>query len=103
MHAPSLALLTRCSAAHYRRPQQQPRTVVPVVQRPAAPGAFPGLYAFAIPEQGFADSNTLLITSTWGCHNVILAVGLSDGSVTRVTDTQAAGGSWALQVRVGGC
>eukprot|EP00879_Flechtneria_rotunda_P013504 GHRR01014100.1.p1 GENE.GHRR01014100.1~~GHRR01014100.1.p1 ORF type:complete len:881 (+),score=271.51 GHRR01014100.1:318-2645(+) len=75
----------------------KPRAVIPVVQQPSTPGGFPGLYAFTIHEQGCLENDTLLITSQWNSHNVILSVGLKDGKVEPVTPLDASKGSWTLQ------
>uniref|UniRef100_A0A383VD43 acylaminoacyl-peptidase n=1 Tax=Tetradesmus obliquus TaxID=3088 RepID=A0A383VD43_TETOB len=78
-------------------PSQKPHCIIHAVHKPEAPGAFPGLYAFSLHEQGFAGPQTLLVTSQWYSQTVILAVGLKDGSVTPVTPTDARQGSWTLQ------
>jgi len=72
--------------------------VIPVVQHAAAAGSFPGLYAFSLNEQAFLDPKTLLITSQWYSQTVILRVDLASGEVEPVTPTDAAQGSWTLQV-----
>jgi hypothetical protein len=79
-------------------PAQKPHCIIHAIHKPEAPGAFPGLYAFSLHEQGFAGPQTLLITSQWYSQTVILAVGLKDGSVRPVTPTDARKGSWTLQV-----
>jgi hypothetical protein len=79
--------------------QQKSQCVIPVLQQAASPGGFPGLYAFSIPEQGFVDAKTLLITSQWYSQTVVLQVDLGSGSVTPVTPTDPSQGSWTLQVK----
>lgn len=96
--APLLAAAV-VAAAVLQPGQQESRCVIPVLQQAASPGGFPGLYAFSIPEQGFVDANTLLITSQWYSQSVVLQVDLGSGSVTPVTPTDPSQGSWTLQVR----
>jgi hypothetical protein len=79
-------------------PAHKPHCVIHAIHKPEAPGAFPGLYAFSLHEQGFAGPDTLLVTSQWYSQTVILAVSLKDGSVTPVTPVDARKGSWTLQV-----
>ncbi|KAF8057927.1 Serine/threonine-protein phosphatase PP1 isozyme 1 [Scenedesmus sp. PABB004] len=75
----------------------KPHCVLPAVQKPAAPGAFPGLYALALHEQGFAPDGALLVSSQWYSCTAILRVDLRSGAVAPVTPTDAAKGSWTLQ------
>lgn len=72
--------------------------MVHAIHKPEAAGAFPGLYAFSLHEQGFVDPDTLLVTSQWYSHTAIVSVGLKDGAVKPVTPTDACKGSWTLQV-----
>lgn len=72
--------------------------MIPVLQNPASPGGFPGLYAFSLHEQCYLDSNTLLVTSQWYSMTVILKVELGSGAVEAVTPTDPTQGSWSLQV-----
>lgn len=74
--------------------------MIPVVQHAAATGSFPGLYAFSLSDQAFLDPKTLLITSQWYSQTVILRVDLASGEVEAVTPTDAAQGSWTLQVMI---
>ena len=78
--------------------QQQPRCVIPVVQDPASPGGFPGLYAFSLSEQAFLGPNTILVTTQWYSQTVIAQVDLLSGEVTPVTPQDPTHGSWTLQV-----
>lgn len=82
-------------------PAQKPHCIIPTIHKPSRPGAFPGLYAFSLHEQGFTDSDTLLVTSQWYSQTVILSVGLKDGAVQPVTPTDPCKGSWTLQVGSG--
>ena len=79
----------------------QPATIVPVVQRPSAPGAFPGLYAGGFPDCPFLSDDVIVVNSQWYSQGVALAVRLSDGEVTPVTPVGPEHGSWAVQVRPG--
>lgn len=77
-----------------------PRTVVPVVRRPQAPDAFPGLYpAAGFPDCPFLDDRTVVLNSQWYSQGVGLAVSLESGSVTPLTPVGPEHGSWALQVQ----
>lgn len=71
-----------------------------MVQNPASAGGFPGLYAFSLSDQCFLDANTILVTSQWYSQTVLLKVDLQTGEVQTVTPTDAAQGSWSLQVRL---
>jgi acylaminoacyl-peptidase len=71
-----------------------PREVVGVVRAPAGPEAFPGLYAASLPEQPFVDDDTLLLTSQWRSNAAVVAVSLSEGTVTRASP--ANGASWSV-------
>jgi len=81
------------AAALYRLPWPQasaggvaPEVVVEVVQRPTAPGAFPGLYATSTLEEPYApDGRTLLLSSQWYSQGAILAVDVVSGRVTPLT------------------
>ncbi|OAE21003.1 hypothetical protein AXG93_2024s1160 [Marchantia polymorpha subsp. ruderalis] len=71
------------------------REVVPVVMNPREDG-FPGLYVSNIIAQPWlSDGSTLLFTSAWRSMQVILAVNIESGAITRITphDTIA---SWSL-------
>jgi len=73
-----------------------PRCVLPLVSRPAAPGAFPG--AFPTPGQlaraPWLPDGRLVLASTWGAADALVAVSLADGSVERLTPPAAEQGNW---------
>ncbi|GBF91528.1 hypothetical protein Rsub_04268 [Raphidocelis subcapitata] len=79
-----------------------PRTVVPVVRRPASRGGFPGLYAGGFPESPFLSDRTVLVNSQWYSQTVGLAVDLVTGEVEPVTPVGWENGSWAVQGVCGG-
>jgi hypothetical protein len=81
------------------RQASAPRTVVPVVARPARPGAFPGLYAGGFPEPAFLSDRVVTVNSQWYSQSVGLAVQLDTGDVAPVTPVGWEHGSWAVQVR----
>jgi len=69
------------------------RTVVPVrpderrdIGGPRRHGAFPGIYALALPEQPFLDRRTLLLTTQWRSVQTALAVYLTTGDVCGNTE-----------------
>ena len=79
---------------------QQPRCVVPVLQGPATPGGFPGLYAFSLHDQCFVNPKTLLVSTQWFSQTVTVSVDLESGEVAPVTPTTPSQGSWSLQVNM---
>jgi len=79
---------------------RSPKTVVPVVQRAASAGGFPGLYSGGFPEAAFLTDRIVLVNSQWYSQGVALAVQLDTGDVAPVTPVGWEHGSWAVQVRV---
>lgn len=76
----------------------EPHTIVPVLDTPAGPDAFPGLYIASFTDSTpFISSATLLVTSQWRSQSVVLAIDTDTGVVTPVTPTDAAQGSFTLQ------
>ncbi|CAM6101899.1 unnamed protein product [Calypogeia fissa] len=70
------------------------KDVVPVVNLPD-PEGFPGLYvATLIAHPWLSDGTTLLLSSHWRSSQVILAVNVASGTVTRITP--ATNASWSL-------
>jgi hypothetical protein len=84
------------------RQASAPRTVVPVVSRPAGPDAFPGLYAGGFPEPAFLSDQVVLVNTQWGSQSVGLAVQLDTGDAAPVTPLGWEHGSWTVQVWAAG-
>ncbi|GIL58038.1 hypothetical protein Vafri_13236 [Volvox africanus] len=61
--------------------ESDPQLLVDVVERPAGPSAFPGLYTAAIPDDGFVGPSTLLVNTQWGAVNAVMAVDTSAAAV----------------------
>jgi acylaminoacyl-peptidase len=74
-----------------------PAALVPVVRRPASPGAFPGLYP-SLPvdnpfvERGPGKQPYLLLTSQWGSMTAVVAVDLDTGAVSAAVGGGGEGG-----------
>eukprot|EP00891_Asterochloris_glomerata_P009161 jgi/Astpho2/9161/Aster-07805 len=70
------------------------RTVVPVVQRTAAPEEFPGLYCSSLAQDAFLDNNTLLVITQWRSATALAAVDLTSGRVQRLGEATKEASSW---------
>ena len=77
----------------------QNRPVVPVVEAPAKPGGFPGLYVSSPPpdDPWLPDSRVMVLQTTWGAGEAIVEVDVETGKVRRLTPpARDGGGSWTL-------
>lgn len=75
--------------------QKQIKDVVKVVQH-GEEGAFPGLYCSnLIANPWLNDSSTLLLASAWRSQQVILAVDVESGNVTKVSSPKSLA-SWSI-------
>eukprot|EP00667_Euglena_gracilis_P009721 EG_transcript_9882 len=61
---------------------QTVRTAVDVVADPPD-GAFPGLYASALPRRCWTGPTTLAVTTTWGLGDALVAIDVATGAVAR--------------------
>ena len=78
---------------------EENRPVVPVVEVPARPGGFPGLYVSSPPpdDPWLPDSCTMVLQTTWGAGEAIVEVDVETGEVRRLTPpARDGGGSWTL-------
>ncbi len=63
----------------------EPVEVLPIVNTPADPSAFPGIYSNNIPKNGFVSDDEIVLNSVWGSVDSIILVSLSSKSVTRLS------------------
>ncbi|KAI6694193.1 hypothetical protein NL676_021903 [Syzygium grande] len=69
--------------------------VIPVVMN-AEEGCFPGLYlSVLLANPWLSDGCTMILTSIWGSNEVILAVNVLNGSVSRISPTES-NASWEI-------
>ena len=78
---------------------EENREIVPVVEAPARPGGFPGLYISSPPpdDPWLPDGCTMVLQTTWGAGEAIVEVDVETGEVRRLTPpARDGGGSWTL-------
>ena len=85
------------------------RILVDQVSKPSNPGDFPGLYVDQLPRHitlslGAQKDSHVIMHTVWECNSVLVAISLSDGTVTKITsDTEHdVPSSWAMLATDGG-